>query len=185
MLAICLGGTRTRRSPAASRSRSSRRLMLRQSSIAQTRSWPWPAAQRSSDRWSLLVDPQVLLASWRPLASTACDLRLTHCQAAGEYSLTMPPRIRRRRTGRSLATTTSLSWFSGCWSRLDCSGLVECSHGCEGQLRRAGPSRRWHLLADPAEIGRNQRMKMRSWVPSLCVTVRAPSPLLSRSSTKA
>src|SRR3954451_7302899 len=44
------------RSPAARRSCSRRRVMLRQSSTAQTRSSPCLAAQRRSARWSLLLD---------------------------------------------------------------------------------------------------------------------------------
>ena len=56
---ISLVGTPTIRSPAPSRSRSSRRDRCRQSSIAQSRSSPNCSAQLSSATWSLLVVPVV------------------------------------------------------------------------------------------------------------------------------
>ncbi len=69
-LAISFGGTRTIRSPAASRSRSSRRERWRQSSTAHDRSPLCLAAHATSSRWSPLVVPVVRCASCRPWAST-------------------------------------------------------------------------------------------------------------------
>src|SRR5690606_28490204 len=70
--AINLGGTRTIRSPAASRSASSRRDRCRQSSTAQIRFGPNCSAHRNISRWSPLVDPVVVFTpSSRPTSSTA------------------------------------------------------------------------------------------------------------------